>query len=180
MPSGCPVERRVRICICRWKVLTNDVDLACKRPGFATAERPVGGPDTAAVGHRVDVGDEQPAVEAVGGRDAHGLALPVHEVVGLVHGEHDRAVVLDVRELGGFVPADKVDEAVRGVGVGEEVPATRRGGDGISDGRMRGAQTSKASRRRGGALTDQNDPVFNLLLLSSRVTSSYLQSWIMN
>ena len=125
MPSGCPVERRVRIGICRWKVLTNDVDLACKRPGFATAERPVGGPDTAPVGHGVDVGDEEAALERVLGADAHGLALASGlDVRGAVDGHDDCVVVLDVGNLGGFLTADVVDQAVGGVVAGEEVPAT--------------------------------------------------------
>ena len=133
MPSGCPVERRVRIGICRWKVLTNNVDLACKRPGFATAERPVGGPDTAAMGHGVNVGDEETGRPGVLGGDADGLAEAIAYGGALVDGDDGGTVVLNVSELAGVGATDKLDETVGGVRVGVEVPVTARRRDSFLD-----------------------------------------------
>ena len=103
--------------------LTDDVDLASVRPVLAGAEGPVRGPDAAPVRHREDVGDEEAARVRLLGADADRVALAADgDAVRVVDGEHDGVVGLDVRELLRGVAVDEVDEAVRGVGVGEEVP----------------------------------------------------------
>ena len=153
--------------------LTNDVDLASVRPGLSVAKRPVRGPDAAAVGHGEDVRDEQAAFVRLLRADTDRVALaPNGDAIGVVDGNDDRVVGLDIGELLGGAARDVVDEAVRGVGVGEEVPATEKTRYGVSDGLIRGAQVSKASRHRGGAGLGRSDEAFNLFLLSSRLVDT--------
>lgn len=81
--------------------LTNDVDLTSVGPVLAGAEGPVCGPYTAAVGHGVDVGDEETAGEGLVGGDADRLApAAIWDAVGVVDCDDGGAVILDVGKLG--------------------------------------------------------------------------------